>query len=273
MDENLKKPETIDETDLYEDLSAEEMYEILQEERRKSQQKKQTVKPKRPFPKWAFWLIALFMVISFLSFLPKTFSIPIIQFLKTSAELSTLDIIDEYQKSIVVVETGGGKGTGFSISEDGYILTNDHVIEGASHLWISYPEDGMFKGEIIAKYPNLDLALLKVDGTGFPYLSLAKETLFTPNEHIYFIGNPLNFSGIANEGKILGYTSSSDLDIDVLMIDAPIYKGNSGSPVINKEGQVIAVIYATSYRDPYGKVGLAIPITYFQEKTEANLIR
>ncbi len=272
MDEKDKKIETMDETDLYEELDPEEMYEIIQEERNKSLRSKSKVKPKRP--KWAFWLIAFFMIISLFSFLPKTFSIPILEFLTTSAKLSTLDFIDEYQESIVVVETGDSKGTGFSISDDGYILTNEHVIDGGSHLWVGYKNGSIYEAEVIAAYPDMDLALLKVDAnTQLPYLSLAEKTLFDEGEHIYFIGNPLNYNGIANEGEIIGYTQSSELHREVLMIDAPIYKGNSGSPVINNKGKVIAVIYATTNVENYGKVGLAIPIDYFWEEEEAELVR
>ncbi len=269
MDEKTKRPETADEADLYEELDPEQMYEIIQEERKKSPPKK---KQKSKRPKWPFWLIAVFMLVSVLSFLPKTFSIPIIDFLATSAKLSTLDIIDEYQKSIVVVETGEGKGTGFSISSDGYILTNYHVIDDGEHLWVGYPDHDVYEANIIGAYPEIDLALLKVEGTNLPYLSLAPKTTFELGEHIYFIGNPLNFNGIANEGEILGYRYSMDLKRDVIMLDAPIYKGNSGSPVINMDGEVIGVIYATINTDEHGKVGLAIPISYFLEKEESLLI-
>jgi serine protease Do len=273
MDQEKKKPETVDEADLYEEFDPEELYEIIQEEKRKTRIKKDIEKPKRPFPRWAFWLIAIFMIVSMLSFLPKTFSIPILDFLKTSTKLSSIDVIDEYQESIVVVETGDSKGTGFSITADGYILTNHHVIEDGDHLWVSYKNEGMYEGEIVGSYPEIDLALLKVDGADLPHLTLASTTSFTENEHIYFIGNPLNFSGIANEGEVIGYTLSSDLNKEVLMLDAPVYHGNSGSPVINMDGEVIGVVYATSHRDPYGKVGLAIPISYFYEKEESKFIQ
>ncbi|MBB6451824.1 S1-C subfamily serine protease [Salirhabdus euzebyi] len=273
MDDEKKIPETIDETDLYEDIEEEEMYDIIQEERKKIRHKVQDEeKPKRPFPKWVFWLIAIFMLLNVVSMLPSSFSLPVIDFLKTSAKLSALEEIDDYQESVVVVETGDGKGTGFSISPDGYILTNHHVIDSGTYLGVAFPDHGLFEAEKIAEYPELDLALLKVEGEDLPYLSLAPSTSFEPNEHIYFIGNPLNFNGIANEGEVLGYTNSSGIEGDVLMLKAPVYRGNSGSPVINSDGEVIAVVYATGRRDGVGKVGLAIPISYFHEKEESMLI-
>ncbi|SES96281.1 Trypsin-like peptidase domain-containing protein [Salinibacillus kushneri] len=274
MDDEKKKPETIDETDLYEDLDPEEVYEILQEERiNRKRNEEQEKKPKRSFPKWAFWMISVFMLVSALQFLPRTFSFSIVDFLQTSAKLSTMDEIDTYQESVVVVETGEGKGTGFSISSNGYILTNYHVIDEGPHLNVGFPEAGLYEADIVASYPEIDLALLKVEGENLPFLDLAPSASWAPQDHIYFIGNPLNFNGIANEGKILGLTESSSIEGDALMLQAPIYNGNSGSPVINRDGQVIGVIYATTNKANDGKVGLAIPIEDFYQKDEANFIR
>ncbi|QHS21553.1 trypsin-like peptidase domain-containing protein [Virgibacillus sp. MSP4-1] len=274
MDDEKQKPETLDEKDLYEELEPEEVYEILQEERKKTHQReKQGDKPKRPFPKWAFWIIAVFMLISALQFLPKTFSLSIIDFLQTSAKLSTMDEIDTYQESVVVVETGVSKGTGFSVSPDGYILTNHHVIDEGPHLNVGFPNAGVFEANIVKSYPEIDLALLKVDGENLPYLELAASASWKAKDHIYFIGNPLNFNGIANEGKILGRTSSSSIEGDAIMLQAPVYNGNSGSPVLTMDGQVIGIVYATTNNANYGKVGLAIPIEKFYQQKESQYIR
>ncbi|GEL76935.1 S1C family serine protease [Tenuibacillus multivorans] len=262
-----KRPETMDE-DLYENLDEEEMYDILQEKKKelKESKKSDRSKPKRPFPKWVFWLIALFMVINIGAAIPSIFSLPAIDFVKTSAQLMMNDDIQEYKKSVVLVDTGSGKGTGFSISPDGYILTNEHVIDERERLWIYFPDDGPYEAEVEQTYPEIDLALLKIEGEDFPYLDLASQTTFDTDEHFYFIGNPLRFSGIANEGTIIGRTESSNIESDVLMLQAPVYKGNSGSPVINQDGQVIGIIYATRQTDDFGKVGLAIPSDAFYDK-------
>ncbi|PKR78238.1 serine protease [Halalkalibacillus sediminis] len=265
-----KKPETTDEKDLYENLTEEEMYELIQEEKEKKPLQKEDDKPKRPFPKWVFWLIALFMVINIGAALPSIFSLPALEFLKTSAQLLNDDDIKEYKESIVVVDTGSGRGTGFSISPEGYIITNYHVVDEYERLWLYFPEHGPLDAEIIATYPEYDLAVLDAEGENYPYLELADQASFETNESFYFIGNPLRFSGIANKGNIIDYTSSS-LESDALMLDAPIYKGNSGSPVINENGEVIGVIYATRQDDEHGKVGLAVPIERFHEKFNQDL--
>ncbi|MGM8214773.1 S1C family serine protease [Bacillaceae bacterium W0354] len=265
-----KRPETIDEEDLYEDLDEEEIYDLLQEKKKEIRQKEIQPKPKRPFPKWVFWLIALFMLISVA---PGFISLPAIEFLKTSAKLLVDDDVKEYKQSIVLIDTGSGRGTGFSITEDGYIITNEHVVDEVEHLYVFYPElGGPYEANIEVAYPQYDLALLKVDDVQVPFLPLADEAAFSSGEHFYFIGNPLSFSGIANEGKVIDWTNSS-LATPVLMLDAPIYRGNSGSPVINDEGEVIAVIYATRHDTGEGRVGLAIPIEVFHELTNKNFMR
>lgn len=267
--EEQEFPETIDEKDLYEDIDEEEMMELVEIERKKYFHDEKTTSSKSPsFPRWAFWLIAAMLLLNVAAAIPKTFSIPAVEFLITSAKLSQNEKIDVYQKSVVVIESESSKGTGFSISKDGYIMTNYHVVKGHRQLTVAFPNDGLFDGKVIETYPDIDLAIVKVEGTNLPHLTLAEDTTFIKDEHVYFIGNPLAFNGIANEGKVIGYTHVASKKDDMLMLDAPVYHGNSGSPVINHEGKVIAVVYATLDSNEHGRVGLAIPISYYHR--EAN---
>lgn len=273
-DRDREKNDIIDD-DLYEEIDDEELYELIQEEKRKAYERekaaKEEQKTKRPFPKWLFWLIAIMMVTNIVAVLPNTFSIPAIDFLMTSAKLSTDEQVSTYKQSVVVVEAGESKGTGFSFTGDGHILTNHHVIEGEKRISVGFPEDGLFHAEVVASYPNVDLAVLDVDGEDLPYLNLSDQTTFERGDHVYFIGNPLRFTGIANQGNVIGYKQLSDWDQPVMMLDAPIYRGNSGSPVINDEGEVIGVVFATLHDDTEGRVGLAVPIDYYyQQKNLQN---
>ncbi|MCT2535778.1 serine protease [Aquibacillus koreensis] len=268
MKESDNYHQDIIDEDLYEEIDHEELIEILKVERENALQKEKEEKHevKRPFPKWAFWLIAIAMLINVVAILPRTFSIPAIDFLVTSAQLMTDPTIDEYQESVVVVQLPESKGTGFSISPDGLIITNHHVIEAEKIITVAYPEQGLYDAEVIHEFPDIDLAVLQVKGNDLPYLPLANDSSFSDHEHIHFIGNPLQFNGIANEGELIGYTDLKEWDQEVIMMKAPVYRGNSGSPVINSDGEVIGVIFATLKHDTHGKVGLAVPIDYYHEK-------
>ncbi|MYL38698.1 trypsin-like peptidase domain-containing protein [Halobacillus litoralis] len=271
MSDREKKNRNIIDEDLYEEIDEEELYDLVQEEKRKAleraREEKQQQREKRPFPKWLFWLVAGVMIVNVTAALPNTFSIPAVDFLMTSAQLSSDEDIQSYKEAVVVVEAGESKGTGFAVSEDGTILTNHHVIEDGKRVAVAFPEQGLFHAEVKAAYPEVDLAVLQAEGSGFPHLNLAPSTEFQQGEHVYFIGNPLRFSGIANVGNVLGTTRVSGMDQKVLMLDAPIYRGNSGSPVINKDGEVIAVVYATMTDEEEGRVGLAVPIDYYYEQS------
>ncbi len=258
--------------DLYEELDEEELYELVEQERRRyieKSQHEQHQKPKRPFPKWVAWLIAVVMLLNVVALLPKTFSIPAIDFLITSAQLSTQENIQSYKEAVVVVETDDGRGTGFSITADGTILTNHHVVEGQKTVTVAFPEEGLFSGDVVETYPDVDLAVLQVDGENLSHLDLATDRSWQPDkQQIYFIGNPLRFSGIANKGTVLDYITLEDWEKPVVMMEAPVYRGNSGSPVINQNGDVIGVVFATLKHDSYGKVGLFIPINYYQDRMD-----
>ncbi|MHA6251604.1 S1 family peptidase [Oceanobacillus sp. CAU 1775] len=272
MDRNEEEnhKDIIDE-DLYEEIDEEELYELVQEEKEKAlarAKERREEKPKSVFPKWAFWLIAVAMLFSVFAYIPQTFSIPAIEFIKTSTRLSAQADIQEYKEAVVVIETQDGTGTGFSISENGKILTNHHVIEGEERVTVAFPEDGLHQGHVVATFPDIDLAIVETNAEDVPFLTLAERTTYAENEEIYFIGNPLRFNGIANEGEIIDYTQLASWDLPVIMIQAPVYRGNSGSPIITKDGEVIGVIFATLNHDDHGRVGLFVPIDYYYDVLE-----
>ena len=257
-DFHMEEPLTEEQKFLEEVLQAQE--EALQQEREErltgTKKKKQ-----RPFKtRFIIWVMSIGFLFSSFAFIFQIYSIPAIEFIKISARLSQDDEIKRYKKSVVEITTGDAKGTGFLISDDGLIVTNAHVIENAQNLSVIIPEYGLKKASVIDAFPDVDLAVIQVEGNNYPALPLADSIDEILNEEVHFIGNPLYFTNIANEGKVVG-TATYSLSSEVGLLKAPVYKGNSGSPVINLDGQVIGVIYATTTTKQNGKVGLFIPIS------------
>jgi serine protease Do len=268
--EDLKN-ETVEEN--VEDLTEEEMNELVLEAQREALlQQKEAVKPEKKVPKWFIWLLTTTLFLSTFVGLFQVFSIPALDFLKTSSQLSKQADIAAYKKSVVVVVTEDGKGTGFSISTDGLILTNFHVVEENQTISVVFPDDGRFEATVKETFPSIDLAVLEIDEQDLPSLSIDYSATMKKNDPITFIGNPLSFTGIANEGTILAPIKLSGWTEEVMMIKAPVYRGNSGSPVLNEDGKVIGIVFATMDHEEHGKVGLFIPITLLDEyqKHEKN---
>lgn len=263
-----------DKDPLYEEIDEDEMHELVLEAQREALLKASLEEteeiPRTRFPKWIFWLIATFMLLNTFSIVFEVYSIPAVDFLKTSTKLSADEQIKTYKKSVVVITTADSKGTGFSITSDGTILTNDHVVAGNNKVTVLFPDHGSFTANVVATYPSIDLAVLEVNGQDLPHLQLAEKTIVEEDESIYFIGNPLGFHGIANEGTIIDYIQLENWQEEVIMMKAPVYRGNSGSPVINKKGEVIGIVFATLNADQNGKVGLFVPIDYYYDMQDRS---
>lgn len=210
----------------------------------------------------AFVLVAVMMA-NLLAIWPKVFNLPAMEFIKTSIELSQNDYIQEYKQAVVAVQGDNVKGTGFNISSDGYVVTNYHVIKDIQNILISFPNGEIFKGEVVRGFPDVDIAFLNIKGTNLPYLELNQTFDWKENDQVFVIGNPLAYFQIVNEGQVIGVTTISDVKSEVMTISTPIYKGNSGSPVIDNNGKVIGVVFAKTIPKLKGtseSMGLVIPI-------------
>lgn len=215
--------------------------------------------------KWAKRMLALtlsiMLVVNILSFWPQVFSLNSIKFLRKSQELSKSEVIQHYQQAVVVVNAENRKGTGVNIADHGFIITNQHVVGDARQVGIAFPNGASQTAQVIASDAELDIALLHMEQKGLPTLKLAANADASEGSPVTIIGNPLYFNDIATDGYVLGMLPQSKPPR--LMIHAPIYKGNSGSPVVNQEGEIIAIVFATLKIEREGKsesVGLAIPV-------------
>lgn len=211
------------------------------------------------FRKWVLIAVAVVLLVQVVSFWPQVFSLEALRFLSTSARLSQSVDIQAYKESVVVIRSDDSKGTGFIISPDGLIITNRHVIEGTETPSVNLANGKWYTARIVEVSEEVDLALLEIDDEHLPALPLTTSYNGEADVPVYIIGNPLFFSGIANEGKTLGMSNS---DPPMVVLQAPVYKGNSGSPVITHHGEVLGVVFATSTVRMDGKdqsVGLAVP--------------
>ncbi|MGY3187669.1 S1C family serine protease [Lysinibacillus sp. TE18511] len=259
-----KTDDELTEEEFIELVLAEQQNALAEEQEERQQGKKP--KKQKPIVKWIVWSMAFVLFLNTFALIFQIYSIPAIEFLKVSARLSAQEDIQTYKKAVVEIFTGSSKGTGFAISPDGLIVTNAHVVEDAQKLLVIFPEEGLMEAELLQSFPDVDLALLQVSGDELPTLPLAEDPNYGNNEHVYFIGNPLAFTGIANEGTLLESTYLKDWQEPVMMMEAPVYRGNSGSPVINADGEVIGIVFATIEKDPYGRVGLFVPVEVLQRK-------
>lgn len=223
--------------------------------------KEETSRKRKKLIKFLSLIIILVMSVNVWGIFPKLFNLPSIQFLLKSKELSNDIRIEEWKMAVVSINGNGIKGTGFNIDPSGKILTNSHVVEKMDSILVTFPDGQLFSAEVISEYPNHDFALLKIEGESLPTLDLYRSTdQVEAGKHIYIIGNPLAHSFIVMEGETSGLYQSS-LPKPVLLLDAPIQSGNSGSPVINEDGEVIGVVYASIEKTKNTqRFGLAIPI-------------
>ncbi len=157
-----------------------------------------------------------------------------------------------------------GLGSGFIISGDGYVVTNNHVVENASQVVVRLPDRQEFDAEVVGLDPRSDLAVLKIEGEGLPTLSLAEGRDVKVGQWVLAIGSPfsLDFSVTAGIVSALGRslpTETGDNYVPFIQTDVAINPGNSGGPLFNLEGEVIGVNSQIFTRSG-GSIGLSFAI-------------
>jgi serine protease Do len=157
-----------------------------------------------------------------------------------------------------------GLGSGFIVSEDGYVLTNNHVVEGADSVLVRMSDRREFEADIIGTDPRSDLALLRIDASGLPTLKLAKDEDLEVGEWVLAIGSPfgLDYSvsaGIVSaKGRSLP-TAENENYVPFIQTDVAINPGNSGGPLFNLDGEVVGVNSQIFTRSG-GSIGLSFAI-------------
>src|SRR5258705_4452721 len=169
-------------------------------------------------------------------------------------------------------QRGGGmaSGSGFVVSPDGFILTNNHVVDGASEVRVRLLDRREFKAKVVGRDPNTDVAVIKIDATELTAAPLGNSDASRVGEWVLAVGNPLGENltftvtqGIISaKGRALALPGQSQHTIqDFIQTDAAINPGNSGGPLVNVHGEVVGINSAiespTGYNAGYG---FAVPI-------------
>jgi serine protease Do len=153
------------------------------------------------------------------------------------------------------------RGAGFFISADGYVVTNNHVIESSQSTEILADDGTAYKARLIASDPASDLALLKIDGRDdFPFVDFSNKPPRVGDE-VFAVGNPFGFGGTVTAGIVSALERHIGTDSygDLIQIDAPINKGNSGGPSFDMDGKVVGV-NTVFYSPSDGSVGIGFAI-------------
>jgi serine protease Do len=154
-------------------------------------------------------------------------------------------------------------GSGFFISPDGYIVTNNHVVEGADKITVRTSDDRSLTATLVGRDSATDLAVIKVDGKDFPYVNFEDRAKPRVGDWVVAVGNPFNLGGTATAGIVSalgrGAPISGTSYVDYMQIDAPINRGNSGGPTFDMAGRVVGVNTAI-FSPTGGSVGIGFDI-------------
>lgn len=177
-------------------------------------------------------------------------------------------------------------GSGFLISSDGYLVTNEHVVQDATTIVVTLPGGERHNAKIVGTDHVSDVALLKIDGKDFPFIKLGESSNLIIGEWVIALGNPFGLFEINDQPTVTagivsavnrdwGKTESNRLYLDMIQTDAAINHGNSGGPLVNALGEAIGMntfIY-TGNRYQEGSVGIGFAIPVDRIKNVVNQIK
>jgi serine protease Do len=164
--------------------------------------------------------------------------------------------------------------SGFIFDSDGYIMTNNHVVRGADNITVTLMDGREFPATVVGQDPNTDVAVMKIDATGLPALSMGDSDKLEVGDWAIAVGNPLELEGTVTVGVIsamgrvdLNIQGGAPLYQDFIQTDAAINFGNSGGPLVNIQGQVIGM--NTAINAQATGIGFAIPVNLAESVAQA----
>jgi len=184
-----------------------------------------------------------------------------------SADFSA--IVDDVLQSVVSVQTNVGQGSGAIIDRKGYIVTNVHVISGASTIRaVTYSGNAYNANTIVGYDSNADIAVLKIDASGLKALSFGNSDNVKVGEKVIAAGNPAGLAFTVTEGIVSAFRTGEN-NIRYIQTDVPINPGNSGGPLINAKGEIIGI---NNFKISGGFEGLGFAISSDNVRSVANKI-
>ncbi len=156
-----------------------------------------------------------------------------------------------------------GAGSGFIVSSDGYILTNRHVVEGASEVTVRLVDQREFRAKVVGTDERTDIAVLKIEATGLPVVHFGDPAKVRPGQWVLAIGSPFGFQNSATAGIVsaIGRSLPTENYVPFIQTDVAVNPGNSGGPLFNLQGEVIGInSQIFSRTGGFMGVSFAIPI-------------
>lgn len=175
---------------------------------------------------------------------------------------------DKYRETQPVL----GFGSGVIISDDGYIVTNNHVIENSEQVYVTLNDKREFKATLVGSDPSTDIALLKVDATDMHYIPWGNSDKLEVGEWVLAVGNPFNLTSsvtagiVSAKGKNIGIIQEENRMESFIQTDAAVNRGNSGGALVNIKGELVGINTAIlSPSGGYAGISFAVPVSIAQK--------
>lgn len=198
-------------------------------------------------------------------------------YVQTDDKLSVVNVANIATDSVVEISTetvktnqlmkqyiSSGAGSGVIVSEDGYIITNVHVVSGANKITVTLNNKNTYEAKVVGKSSSLDIAMIKIDANGLKAASLGSSSSLKLGEEVVAIGNPLGqLGGTVTNGIISSLSRNITINgetMNLLQTNALINPGNSGGGIFNSKGEVVGIVVAKSSGSGVEGIGFAIPI-------------
>ena len=227
----------------------------------------------------AYRILAIILLLAFIAVAIPQISLLFtdkLDFLQSRVDLQDSPELQQAASAVVSLEAYkedqynhlSRRGTGFNISDTGLIITNQHIVENSRSVKIEFENGTILYSQDIQFIANADVALIKLHAQSLPCVSLYSETVPEPGSIVSVIGNPLGLKQVILQGSVIGYYNLEKTPIPIMLLDIDCQPGNSGSPVINEQGQVVGVVYAVTATEEDGKTRnstLAYPLYYLRD--------